>query len=482
MKINTLCLGSGDPDVTINIRRNTVGNGPVGMKTAELRRHEPIIDRAYDEKKHTGLINVPHVAITPAFFLDLMRRSGASHENPAEAMKAIDTAKFSFSESDGLREACQPFTGLWVAVRADEWTPRGMGLTHTGFVFVDGSADSFQKFEEEVKVVQKSNFSPGVIAMKKRVGVPLEENLGVLVMPVIGYKLYEEVFTTPYSVNAITFFNGDDTMLAIGPGIGGANLSARTTLFSRLATRDFHPRYGKLIALPVDGKGENEELGRTAINSLYEHEEMRGIFMDELGDSIRNFNREARTSKYLELAYEMDGGNYAVVQIGDIKLSAVEKPDVPREQKITVTSTPNKFTDFGSHALGRGVIKTETVFHLFNRIDAGPHMKETVEILGRINGELNGYALFVNAPADLFREVPFEYYSNAGAIIFCGPNRTVFCLGTHLNGAMREAGILALDGETNPGFIKGLPRNEVSNRKLLIYVNEAKEEGFVSTR
>lgn len=55
-------------------------------------------------------------------------------------------------------------------------------------------------------------------------------------------------------------------------------------------------------------------------------------------------------------------------------------------------------------------------------------------------------------------------------------------VGTHLNGAFREAGIVFLVGEVDKKFLADLKVGEVTNRKLLVCANDGEEEGFIAAR
>lgn len=152
-------------DVSVKPGRDTIGPGRLGAKSAALREFQPIF-----ESSSKGFGCLPQVAITPEFFSPFLSRTGASHENPAKAIAAITGTGFSSEEKAAIREAFDPFTDLYVAVRSDESTSRGTGLWSTGFILMDGSEAAHSRAASLVKDILISDFSRDVLAFKRRAG------------------------------------------------------------------------------------------------------------------------------------------------------------------------------------------------------------------------------------------------------------------------------------------------------------------------
>src|SRR5208283_1422255 len=164
-------------EVTVKPERDTIGPGGLGAKTAGLRKHQPLLERC-------GLGYLPQVAITPGFFSGFLRRAGVSHEAPEEAPRAIRSTDFSKTELEAIRASVQPFSELYAAVRSDECTAAGTGLGASGFVLADNSEEIIGRVAGIVKGILASDFSRDMVAFKRRVGLPMKQTPGVLVMPV----------------------------------------------------------------------------------------------------------------------------------------------------------------------------------------------------------------------------------------------------------------------------------------------------------
>lgn len=449
-------------------------------------------ERERDERD-SGLISLPHISITPSFLGEFLRRIGASHEDPEAAVEAIERSDFNASEMEAIRGAVAPFEELYVAVRSDESTAAGVGLWHTGFLLVDNSSSTAQQAAEIAKVILASDFSQDVLAFKRRVGLPLEENPGLLVMPVAGYNVgtMPPIYATPYHANVITGFTGDDDLVAIGIGMGGANnRGSFTTLLSRLSPFHFGTQNMDISLARSSFLYEGELRRLLEIEDGEQHVRINldglvagggaAIQIDELRDAIAAIKAASETPLYLE--FGLEAIRWSVLQCAEVKLKDVEKPDVPGSQKILTVDSGDRgsygragVAQFSNRVSGRRIVEADKVVKLDT--ERGRKISRVAEV----NEELRDYVLIIDAPLSILSTaLTFADYSNAVAII--SMDEALGNAGSHFNGALREAGIVVLVGYVNGEFLEDLESGKPVNRKLLVYANDAKEEGFVATR
>lgn len=378
---------------------------------------------------------------------------------------------------------------MYVALRSDECTAVGVGLWHTDFDLLDGSAYSELQTASIVKRILMSEFSRDVLAFKQRVGLPLEETPGVLVMPVTGYNMgtMPPIFGNPYHANVITRFRGDRPLVGVGVGMGGANnIGANVCLGVRRATH-FDPNMlntntprarvlheGKLTPI-VDIENGTRHLDAFLFGAL--NDSYDGI-TQELGDAIEAITTQTPGSVYLEFGLQIV--RWSVLQCANVQFEEVTKPDVPDSQKI-VNITPESrsriaFARFGCLVSGRKVVEADHVIHLKD-LD-----RASIEKLRQANKDLSNYVLVVDRPSRLIAlKLSFVDYSNAAAIV-SNHMEVLHGAASHFSGSFREAGIVALVGEVNKTFLEGLKAGEANERKLTVYANDAHEEAFVATR
>ena len=469
------------------IKRDTIGDGPTGAKSAALRRYTPLFEAATWKDKNqedSGFVILPHVSITPAFFADFLKRAGASYERPDEAVAAIRATEFSTTELDGIREVLEPFTDYHVAVRSDESTAAGVGLWHTDFMRVEGK--SVERAATILKRILEVDFSRDVLAFKRRVGLKIDENPGVFVMPVFGMNLDRTsegvILTTPYHVNMITSFRGIGTVVNLGMGIGGANNgNAQSRWLKDLQERNFDPN-GLLSPNFIEARvlaqgnltGKMDHLTKDYFKIL--SGTLVSEALEELRNGVASIVRAEPSPLYVELAVAQNL-KWTFLQCAPVNFEALDpvvRLRTPNEQKV-LRITPEPFLrteNFGRYVSGRRVIKAEQVAYI---------EEDQLDKVKEINRIQNDYVMFVKCGFHEFnRSLSFADYSNAAAIIFINYNPS-FNAATHFNGALREAGIVILAGRVDKKFLDSLKLNCVTNKKVLVYADDGAEEAFVAT-
>ena len=476
--------------LAVNVQNPVLGDGPTGKKSDALRRHRGLI-----EGPDSGLNYVPNVAITPSSFHDFLRRARASFEDPRQSRLSLYETEFTPSELDMFREAMRPFDGLYIAVRSDEATAAGVGLWHTDFMLADGSTESVREFAAIATAIIYSDYENPVIAFKKRVGIPLEHNTGILVMPVVGMPMdaihsedpdkNKTVFSSPYSFNVITGFVDGDHLLAIGTGLGGANnYGAKTMTLSTLAPNHlvFERKSSNVLRSKLLVSGSMERMSTLSDYRLdgfsMGWKSLEGLAA-HLKKAVSLFHERAGAPRYLELALNPIGENpLSVVQCAEIALPNVEKPDVNDKQKLYGTSGRSSRTAHGREVLGRGVVETETVAYLKYDEDEKSHQEHREE-LEKLNAQAKNYFLVL----DYFHLAHlvvdnFNLFSNASVIFVRTDDLPKYDIATHLSGSFREAGIIVLVGDEN-SFDIGLNKG-INKRRLLTYAHDGKQEAFVA--
>jgi hypothetical protein len=457
--------------VSVRITTDTIGPGNSGAKRAGVRLAEPLLD------SEGGFGCLPHTGITPLFFHEFLGRAGASHENPESAL-AIKSVPFNTHELDAMRLAMDPFTGLYIAIRSDECTAAGCGLWASRFLLADGSGEALEACIQAVRDILASEFSREVTAFKKRTGLPMGETPGAIFMPVdVAPLAGASVYTTPLHANTFTDFACNDTLVQMGMGLGGGNSRYSAT---RLPG-DVNAFYAASVAESVmDAEGFVD--GRKCV--LYQNQycqitekALEGVaagYPLHFGRLIKGFEelgRHGKRQRYYELSYS--GERWCVVQASDVELGHVEQPEVSKTTKVLKVGfgMRSDLRDFSVGVSGRKVVESDKVL----RVGISSAQRKTLAL---INGQLSGYVLVLEAPLEtLASEFSFADYSNAGAIM-CNQVMAVRSAMSHVSGALREAGIIVLEGEIGREFLGSLERMKMHERKMLLYANDEREEGF----
>lgn len=487
----------GTPDgmgsVRVELKKDVIGGGRLGAKSAALRAYRPLFESLERQENgiEKGLVYLPHISITPTFLSEFLKRTGASYDKPEQAIDAIDRGNFSSSELDGFKEAVAPFANLYVTVRSDEGTASGVGLWHTDFMLVGDPIDSTSRIAHIIKEVLKADFSRDVLAFKRRIGLPIEENPGVFVMPVVGYNIRimpPPIYGTPYHANVITSFAGDDALVNVGIGIGGANNEgANTSLLTNLNGFHFNPRFlpGNSLSANVLYDGALTNSG--SIKGGQEHlesflggiDEIVSVATEELRWIVAAIPLQSKTPLYLEFGLQIS--RWSVLQCAEAKLDLVTKPDIADSQKILNIRAKNRghsigTAQFGARVSGRKVMKTEHIVYV------DQCNSRARKALSEINKTLTNYVLIIGGDSGFYglaNRFSFADYSNAAAIV-CLYDDPLHNAASHFNGTFREVGIPILAGDVKRQFLQDLKPNEVNDKKLLVYANDAIEEGFVS--
>lgn len=498
--LRTYFLRPSTADKEIKLSTNTLGTGKSGAKSRAYREHVPLFEKTFSDsgKRPTGLFHIPNIAITLSLLQkEFLEKIGASHDNPREAFDAIDRSDFPPIILDAFKESLEPFEGVPVAVRSDECTAGGNGLWRGGFLLA-GEKDSLKRMIAIAKKILKSDFSGNVLAFKKRVGLPMDETPGIWITPLVANSesLTHKILTTFYHINTITCFRGEDSLINIGIGIGGAsNKYSRTELLSNLGGKDF--RLGSLAGSQAVAKAFHDGEIKTLIEHLEykyndvwkainDESELLSGFAQNLRDSLSRFIEHSKGKPhYLELALE--GFDFwTVLQCADLELKEVKKPEIPEEQKILKIIPPKAHSqifrdmnrgsvgDFGKNISGRGIKDTDHIVYA----DSSGSLEQ---VLWDLSGSgLTNYVLITKTNfVDIKDKFGFEDCSGAEVII-AHDHDPAFSVLSHLGGAYREADIFILAGKVNREFIKGL-KPGVNNVKLKTYANDALEEAFVAT-
>jgi hypothetical protein len=476
---------NGPGSTEVDIANQVIGPGEPGAKSRMLDKIRPLIDAIAG--KDAGVDSIPQMSITPALMKEYLDRVGASHERPEEAQQLIENGGFSGAEMDALAQAMSPFKDLHIMVRSDEWTAAGVGFCHSDAMLAGNSDESVARFAAIAKKILRSEFSPSAIAFKKRLRQPLEANMGVLVTPLDAclISFFPPIFSTVLHANVITRFDGSEALVSVGLGLGGGNgQGAKTRLLTALcrgvweetdlqnieqAPAVYEGRIHPLFDIPSGERGVRKLAMMCGIGEFAGLEVVTAMF-GMLRAGIKELDGSVGRPLYLELA----AGNrpiWDVVQCAETSSKEVAKPDVPESQKIfnSETDRGRHHTDFGKGIFGRGVVESRTVVYAEN----------THEFPGMVKG-LENYVLI--APELRIRNVRDCYrfcdYADAAAII-CAPETRGGAF-SHLNGAIREAGITVLAGEIDKTFLNDL-KPGANQRKLLVYADDAHERAFVAT-
>jgi hypothetical protein len=499
---------NGMGEITVKVLISTFGNGPTGAKSTAYRAMQPIVEATnfipyfhFWKKPADGLVYLPNTAITPRFFSEsrgFLARAGVSHERPEKSLRAIDRTSFTPYEFDVIRDAYAPFAGLYVFLRSDESTASGVGLWHSDAMPAMLGSEGMMRAARIVKEILKSDFSRDVIAFKRRVGLPMEETPGVFIMPAVGEPLGNDFTSTewpPFApiyhlniiLNFITardMFSVNQHLAMVGAGVGGANhLRARSYL---VRTFDTYHKYRVFNERTIPSASGAKVLSPDGIRTCFDSEwrdivasitsyENPELFTNlslhvNLLENLARLAAKLKFPTYFELGLDMHG-DFAFLQGAPISLGKVKKPEVPEAQKIFVGDRVDRSDRLGSNIIGRKVVRSDCAFVVSQDINQ------------EIPPDLENYVLFVKAPPSEFsKKYSFADYSKAAAIIFIGwETGSRSCLATHLSGAARESGIVMMRGEFNKSFIEGLPIGVPVHQNLLVYANDAAEEGFVAT-
>jgi hypothetical protein len=453
---------------------DVIGPGQPGAKSAALVKYRPLFEGGF------GML--PQVAITPAFFTDFLGRAGASHHAPEESRAAIAGTAFTKGEKDAMRAAAAPFSGLYAAVRSDEAVAGGIGLWSSGFALLDGSEAAAAKVEALVRGILASDFSHDVIAFKNRTGMPLEATPGAFIMPVDACSISTlTTYTTQCHVNAISDFTRGDTLVQLGHGLGGANAHyARVALLSELDMSQFrfiseyhmdHARVfssGSVMELRDDAFGR--EAGAMALRMHMQRADT--VHIPALRAGFGALKAKNAPPLYLELSY---GCNcWDVVQCAEASLGSVVRPAEDGRKVLTASPSPrDRLATFGLDVLGRGVAESGTIVYL--------GQFDMADTLAGINRMIRGYVLVMEHGLRALDQLfSFADYSNAAAIVSTQQNMRPAM--SHVSGALREAGIPLLAGNMDRGFLRELHGHNVHARNVLVYANDAREEGFMLDR
>jgi len=486
--------------VTVNLYKPNnvdvvIGDGPSGAKSTQLQKRKPLID------SNSEFGYAPFVAVTPLLYKkEFLVRIGASHEKPGEAMNAIDKAEFGKPEKEAHAELLHQLGSGNVAIRSDECDPSGNGLWKGKLAYLSGNPEEDAKtIDRAVRTILKSEYSENVIAFKRRVGLSFEETPGVFCMqmslqnmnysPKPGENGYLPTLTTPFHFNVMTQFAGENRLLlAGGVGIGGANQPLFTKIiypgdcswkgteverglmegFTMLSP-DMKVFYKNNVVMLMDADKDMDRVGWWASLAGEAIEKVvRGCF--EIAES-------AGIPLYLEIAGAYPKRRFSVVQAADGKpYRKVTLPDVPKNSKIfEARDLDVTGMQFGSKVSGNLLEKVGGVFYLKDIFG--------IPELGRVNSETRNYLIISDISQQVFNEefgLYFAKYSNTAAVTFTKELYGGANLASHLNGAMREAGIAVMQGSMDPMYLRKLKPNSLNQANLLVAASELDGRGFAA--
>lgn len=296
-------------------------------------------------------------------------------------------------------------------------------------------------------------------------------------MPVDTMPLYTNVIhTTPFHVNAITNFVGGESLIQLGIGIGGANSHfARVSLLGDISERQFRFLSGYSGEAFVFSNGairklsdcQSHDLAAMVLGTLSENAMQDPL--PKLLVAFRKLRSSVFQSLYMELSY--GHGQWSVVQCSEAPGFHVERPEITGKKVLEVEFEGRGiFNIFGLNVSGRRIVMADTVVYAPNA--------DAPQVLAEINGRTGNYVLVLDQSLRvLSQKYSFADYSNAAAVISTMENTKPAI--SHFGGALREAGIVALAGDVDEGFMTEIRRSIVSKRNVLVYANDEREEGFV---
>ena len=441
-----------------------VGDGKTAAMSSALRRLAPVLD-SYDE-----LRVLPRIVFTPRFFADFLRRSGAERGDDFQYEFAIERTEFLPAEREAIRGAMEAFRGLDLMVCADECTPRGSGFWHASVIHAEESLDDVLR---TVRCELKTEFSDDVTAFKKRIGLPLDEMQGVMVMPLDLMQIAGTMLTTPLHAIATTRFSDNEPLVRMGTGIAGTERrEAAEALVKEMGMKQmFHLALNAEAAHMIDSKNRGRlphwnhvAKARAALMEILVHPERA---MGSLGRLLDRLKREKPLT--LELSY--NGRSWTIIHAAEANLGQVGK----RKHGNAVCSMWPADRDMGQYGigvLGRKVVESGIVFPIHCLSLDG------IRALAEFNASASGYVLLFDGPLELLAtQLRFADYSNAGAIV-CRDDAEGLAGMASLRPALREAGIAVLASHVDDDFLMSLKFRKPNKRRLRVYVDDAVPEGF----
>jgi hypothetical protein len=441
-----------------------VGDGKTAAMSSALRRLAPVLD-SYD-----GLRVLPRIVFTPQFFSDFLRRSGAERGNYIQYESAIERTEFLPAERDAIKGALESFRGLNLMVCLDECTARRSGFWHTSVIH---AAETLDHVLCAVKMELKADFSDDVTAFKKRIGLPVDEMQGVMVMPLDLMQIAGPMLTTPLHAIATTRFSDNEPLVRMGTGIVGAERrEAAEALVKETGTKQMlHLALNVETAHMIDANSrdglphwKHVAEARAALMEILMHPERA---MDSLGRLLDRLKREKPLT--LELSY--NGRGWTIIHAAEADLGKVERPR-HGGSVCSMWAADRDTSQYGVGVLGRKVVESDIVFPVRCLSPDGSRA------LAEFNASASGYVLLFDGPLERFStQLAFEDYSNAGAVV-CRDDVEGEAGMASLRPALRMAGIPVLASHVDDDFLQGLRYRKPNKRRLRIYVNDAVPEGF----
>ncbi len=469
---------NGRDTVHINIWRQTIGQGEPGAKSLALRKYAPLAEAANPDSRQ--IVNsLPTCSLTPEFFSGIIKRSGASHDN-LESRRALGNIAFTKEEIEGIIIPLTRFGDLCTAWRSDEVTANGVGLWHTGFLKSGAIHALLPAAQAAIIEILTSDFSQDAIAFKKRLGLPMETVPGVLVMPLAAdCSNPNGAFTTRLHANGIVNFWENETMrLDVGAGIGGANNKYDSFRLTSLSYRGYQKevaqRLDGLLTADANYLSDGKLVPYSQLDLTYSWLDRSFKDNPTPPDAILNlmgyFSRLASITKerlYWELAF-FDNA-WGLLQAAETNAKNISKPDIPDSQKVLQVKGFENVS-------GIQLIEADKVIYIKDA--------DALGLLSELNNEATNYLLILSAELGSIEEMYLHFwqYSNAAAIVFDGFYPYSTTIGSHMNGATREAGIALFSGNMGGSFRDSLKNGGISDKKLVIYAHEALGEGFIATK
>jgi hypothetical protein len=441
-----------------------VGDGKTAAMSSALRQLAPVLD-SYD-----GLRVLPRIVFTPQFFSDFLRRSGAERGNYIQYESAIERAEFLPAEREAITGAMEAFRGLDLMVCADECTPRSSGFSHASVIHAEERLGDVLR---TVRYELKTQFSSDVTAFKKRIGLPVDEMQGVMVMPLDLMQIAGPVLTTPLHAIATTRFSDNEPLVRMGTGIAGAERREATeALVKETGMKHMlHLALNMKTARMIDASNRrglphwrHVSEASAALMEILMHPERA---MDSLGGCLDRLKREKPLT--LELSY--NGRAWTIIHAAEANPGQVERPSHGRSV-CSMWAADRDTGQYGVGVLGREVVESGIVLPIRCLSPDGSRA------LAEYNASASGYVLLFDGPLErLATQLAFADYSNAGAIV-CRVDADGESGMASLRPALREAGIAVLASHVDDDFLMSLRFREPNKRRLRIYVNDAVPEGF----
>jgi hypothetical protein len=462
------------------------GGGSPDPKTRGLLKDlNPILDAG---------LGFPHLAsLTPAFSRRYLERNGVFEaENPEQARTRARNGTFSARGKREIRDAVLALGEVLegpLFVRSGEWAS-GLGIWDSKIAYLRPGTmlgkfnirEFLELVERCIKEVLISDFKPNAMVFKRM--KKLTEPPGILLTPMEGTTAISDrgakVFLPGISMNFLGWINRT-CMYTLGCGIGAAN--DRYLVTGGMGNRigwwgaEYEDRLIKsLHTAPYLGKDEGsthysemKEFGK----AQYRDYACKESAWKAVEKRIRGLIK-ITGPRYLELVSRgYQDPDLTVVQSAPFRYEKIKEPNMAEKQVV-----------WSNIVYGTGIANTERVKY----VDFYCRTNEALKEIEDYNRTHENYLLVLNLGflTDICNlELRHVYNAKAIVVEFKETGRTY--VHTHLNGWMREAGIIVV-ARYNPdeeskfqfGIMDSLKANPEQELKCMVYADEFKQKGWLA--